>query len=423
MAIKRKISQRYNHSFKVSKPGLVAIFVSARCKSKKQINSNVDEDLRIEIDGSKFREIPPEKYVQLFNIPASWNGSKLKGLKKTIIFLTVLNKGEHIISLISRDSAFIEDIEVKELSGQQKPIFSPEQQAEDGDRRPWYAFVLADLPLKTITAKVTTQYRWWDSDDAKVIVDNKVQKQPKAVLHIYWFFAGILIRKFIKKLFRNKETQEYTFKTSLDQGIHYIEFWADKTPILHKVGLDLTYTETKAEIRAANIIKNNTNLIKEGAKEFKVDPVIVGAVIYQEQATNVNFVDTLSDYIGGLLHLNTSIGIGQIRVKTAELLEEHYPKLDPYRIKHIFIDYTAVRVERLKDPLTNIRYVAAKIHFSQSHWKKAEFDIKNKPEVLGTLYNIEKIDKPIEPHANPQINEFGQGVKKNYNKVKKLLGP
>ena len=36
--------------------------------------------------------------------------------------------------------------------------------------------------------------------------------------------------------------------------------------------------------------------------------------------------------------------------------------------------------------------------------------------------NIEEVDKPITPHPNPQINEFGQGVRQNYNKVKKLLG-
>lgn len=103
-------------------------------------------------------------------------------------------------------------------------------------------------------------------------------------------------------------------------------------------------------------------------------------------------------------------------------LEKHYPNLDPHRIDSIFIDYNAVRVTRLKDPFTNIRYVAAKIHFSKNRWEKAGFDLENNPEILGTLYNIENIEKPIEPHANPETNEFGKGVKRNYNKVKKLLG-
>ena len=69
--MKRKITQQYNHSFEVFKPGLVATFISARCRSRKQLNSNKDEDLRVEINGLQFREIPPEKRTQLFNIPAS----------------------------------------------------------------------------------------------------------------------------------------------------------------------------------------------------------------------------------------------------------------------------------------------------------------------------------------------------------------
>ncbi len=219
----------------------------------------------------------------------------------------------------------------------------------------------------------------------------------------------------------SKRKTRIDFSESLDRGIHYIEFYADRKPILHEVGLSLKYTENETEKRASDIIQNNALIIKDSAKEFEVDHVIVGAVIYQEQATNVNFVDTLTDYIGGLLGLNTSIGVGQVRVNTAKTLEKFYPKLDPHRQDSWFIDYNIVRMERLKDPLTNIRYVAAKIHFSQERWEKAGFDIKDKPEILGTLYNIEDVANPIEPHTEPEPNRFGKGVEKNYNKIKKLL--
>lgn len=119
MVIKKQINQQYNYTFNIAKAGLAAIFVAARCRSKKQIKSNIDEDLRIEINGMRFREIPPKKYVQVFNIPAAFNGSQLKGLAKTVVFLTVLNKGEHIVSLIPRTTAFVEEIKIKELTGLQ----------------------------------------------------------------------------------------------------------------------------------------------------------------------------------------------------------------------------------------------------------------------------------------------------------------
>ena len=432
MKIQKEITEPYNYTVDISKSGLKAIFISGRCKSKKQTKFKTDQDLRVELNGSRFKEIPPaspsaslggqKKNIQLFNIPPSFNGSKLKELKKTVVFLTVLEKGKNLISLIPKNGAFIEEIKIQELAGVQDVKFEIEEQAEDGDRRPWYTFTLVDLPLSYLSAEITVERRLFDSDDVKIIIDGKVKRSAKGGKYKFWYIVGGLLSWIIWRRKGSRRKTGVNFSESLDSGIHYIEFYADRRPILHEIGLSLKYAETKAKKRANNIIQKNALIIKDSAKEFKVDPVMVGAVIYQEQATNVNFVDILTDYIGGLLHLNTSIGIGQVRINTAKFLEGFYPKLDPYRQDSWFIDYNIVRMERLKDPLTNIRYVAAKIHFSQERWERTGFDIKDKPEILGTLYNIEDVANPIEPHTEPGSNKFGRGVKENYNKVKKLLG-
>jgi len=270
-----KISSQYNYSFEVSESGLVAVFVSARCKSKRQLNGNTDEDLRAEINSFQFREISPEKRVQLFNIPASWNGSKLKGLKKTVIFLIILNKGKHVASLIPKENAsvLVEDIKVKELSGIQNPIFNLEEQAEDGDRRPWFTFVLVNLPLKTIIAKATTKYRWWDSDDVKIIIDGEIQINRLSRFYKYWLWAGFLV----KKLLRKKETRKHTFEVDLSKNKnHYIEFWADKTPILHRVELNLG---EKTESRRIPTVDD-----PEWTENLRNDPedILLARVIYGE---------------------------------------------------------------------------------------------------------------------------------------------
>jgi hypothetical protein len=49
--IKREITEPYNYTVDIFKSGLVAIFISARCKSKKQTKSKIDKDLRVEING------------------------------------------------------------------------------------------------------------------------------------------------------------------------------------------------------------------------------------------------------------------------------------------------------------------------------------------------------------------------------------
>lgn len=274
MEIKKRITRSYNHSFKTSKSGLVAIFVSARCKSKKQLNSNTDEDLRVEIDRLRFREIPPEKNIQLFNIPASWNGSRLKGLKKTIIFLSVLNKGEHIISLIPRDSAFIEDIEVKELSEEQSPTFNLEEQAEDGDCRPWYTFVLVDLPLNHLSAEITVERRLWDSDDVKIIINGKVKRNIKGGKYKFWYLIGGILGWIIWRTIGEKKRVKVDFGDELKKNTHYIEFWADRRPVLHKVELDLGKIELK---RIPTVDDPNwTGDLRDDPKEILLARVVYG---------------------------------------------------------------------------------------------------------------------------------------------------
>ena len=81
----KKITGRFDYHFYVSETGWHAISISARCKSGEQIQKRGGEDLRVEIDGRTFREIPALSKSQYQNIPVSWNGAKLQGAKQTVI--------------------------------------------------------------------------------------------------------------------------------------------------------------------------------------------------------------------------------------------------------------------------------------------------------------------------------------------------
>ena len=37
-------------------------------------------------------------------------------------------------------------------------------------------FVFVDLPLKSLSADITTRWHFWDGDDVKLIIDNEIQK-------------------------------------------------------------------------------------------------------------------------------------------------------------------------------------------------------------------------------------------------------
>ena len=421
--INSQILEPYTYSFDLEKAGLVAITVSARCRSSHQTDIGFDENLRVELNGLQCRENSLQKYKQLFNVPSAFNGTKLKGLKKSVVFITMLSKGKHVLRLIPYKEAFVEKIEVTNLNLHSGNFlnFNLEVQAEDGNRRPWYVFVPIGFPLGQVCVEATVQKRPRDSDDIKIIIDGKTQKNIHANKFKYWYFIGGRLGWIINRVTGKNTKEKANFIVNLEQGIHYIEIFADRMPILHSVGMSFIYAQTEPEKRAARIIEDNAKIIVQAATEFQVDPIMVGAVIYQEQAENVNFIDTLTDYLGGVLHINTSIGVAQIRLDTAEALEKEYPSLDPNRIESIFIDYNTVRVERLKDPFTNIRYAAAKIQFSQNRWNAAGHDISDKPSIVGTLYNIEDVNHPIKPHGNPQPNNFGIGVGHSYPKVKILL--
>ncbi|MEK9154066.1 MAG: hypothetical protein AAB798_01190 [Patescibacteria group bacterium] len=417
----RRISKPLKVTFSVSQPGLVAIFITARCSSKSQSQSGQEENLRFEINGLRFRELPPHSNEQVFDIPAACNGAKLQGLAQTVILFTSLQKGTHTLGLVPRSSAYIELIRTQELSGNERVRLDIEEQAEDGDRRPWYSFIFIDLPLRMFVVDATIEKRVRDSDDVQFVVDGRVIQSAVAGKFRLWQFVGSLLAWLVRGVRGQRRRSSVNFESRLETGVHYVELYADRMPTLHRVEFLLEYSETNAEKRAARLLEVYASIVKAAAKEFDTDPVMVGAVIYQEQSTNVNFVDTLTDTIGGVIGLNTSVGIGQVRVNTARALEEKYPQL--VSLSTVFSESgDFARVERLKDPFLNIRYVAAKVHFDETHWKGAGFDLSGRHDILGTLYNTQDVEHPLTSHANPEANEFGIGVGENYERVRALLG-
>lgn len=222
----KKISEKYIIIFSANQSGLYKITITAHCKKS--------QDLRVEIDSTKLREIPAEEKPQYMNIPPAWNGSQLKGLKKTVVFILKLDKGNHTVIFISNNGATLEEFNKEYITDPQNIQFNLEKQAEDGDRRPWYTFVLIDLPLKSLTADITANWHFLDGDDVKLIIDNTIKKNPHSILHRNWAWSAGILRKIF-----GRERAEKTFKENLESGVHYIEFWADRTPTIHNVKLDL----------------------------------------------------------------------------------------------------------------------------------------------------------------------------------------
>jgi len=228
----KQITEKTQEKFAVSESGLYALSITARCKAKNY--------LRVEIDGQLFREIPPKDNIQKNTVPPAWNGAKLKGKSQTNIFLLRLEVGEYTITFIPKGSARVESWDFQQVLDPTKIELNLEQQAENGNGRPWVTIALIDLPLKSINSEATVDWHYFDGDDVKLIIDNEVEKNPDSILWKDWVWHAKP-----RQLFSGSKKEQKTVVKNLNKGTHYIEFWADKTPTLHRVVLDLGGLETK----------------------------------------------------------------------------------------------------------------------------------------------------------------------------------
>lgn len=184
----KRINNDDQIEFTVDELGVYAISITASCEK--------EHDLKVEIDEKQFREIPAVKNVQTYNVPPAWNGVELKGLKKTVVFLLKLNKGKHTVKFFPKAEATLEDFKYEIIPDCRKINFNLELQAQDGDRRPWIAFVLFDLPLGSVTAEASVSWHWFDGDDIKLIIDNEVQENPSSRRWKHWVWHASLLRIF-----------------------------------------------------------------------------------------------------------------------------------------------------------------------------------------------------------------------------------
>ena len=138
---------------------------------------------------------------------------------------------------------------------------------------------------------------------------------------------------------------------------------------------------------------------------------------------------------------DTSIGIGQVKVSTARMLEdEGYIQkttlADTYdewhgnnfvnreiwyapAYGHVVGTRDKAIAHRLTVESENVNYVAAYLRYFQDRWKDVYPEIDGKTDILATLYNQ---DETRPPHNNPEPNPFGADAKEEYHYMRQLLG-
>ncbi|MBU3965010.1 transglycosylase SLT domain-containing protein, partial [Patescibacteria group bacterium] len=173
---------------------------------------------------------------------AAWNGNNLKGLAKTGIFLINFKKGNHTLYFLADQNPILESIALFKSDNKEEINYFPEENnpAQDGNRRQWITATVVNLPIKNLNIKaIAKNYsKNEDDDDIKLIIDGNIQKNEMDKSHKNWFWCGRIL---------NGQEKEFNQELNLAKGLHYIEFWADRTPEIKQIKIVLGKTETDNE--------------------------------------------------------------------------------------------------------------------------------------------------------------------------------
>lgn len=404
----KQIKDHFEHEFEIANSGIYAISIKASCKNGKFFGLFGGEDLRVEIDELKLREVSLKNKPQYYDIPPSWNGAELKGLAKTVIFILELSAGKHFIKFIPKRGAVIEDepkiVGIKNLNDIKLNL---QEQAQDGNRRPWITLALIDLSLRILDASIKCEGRKRDSDDIKLIIDGQIRKNESGNWWgKNWFWQGRSIQG---------NTEDRRFYLDLEKSNHYIEFWADRTPTLNEIWIYLgitddenqderqeenqlkpktsddivklvseLYREVGKEIKFDKIpvpIKNFTKYDKEievASKEFDVDPIILKATIAQESRFGKEIHHDWR-YIGesGLMGLEKLNAVQQL--------------------KDLGYDFDYTKIADV------IRAAAAYYNWVRERPTTFDFKDKNNPFKLYTQYRSDTKAEGVYPEGIPQF--------------------
>lgn len=150
---------------------------------------------------------------------------------------------------------------------------------------------------------------------------------------------------------------------------------------------------------SSEIIKRNGEGIKHAGKYYDVNPAIIASCIYTELTLNVNWIDDLTDVPG--FWMDTSIGIGQVKISTAKMLEDNgylakttFSHMETYWGSIItYWDAPGVGVVwansreeaisyRLSSERECVNYIAAYLKYFQDRWEEKYPEIDGRTAIL-----------------------------------------
>jgi len=174
------------------------------------------------------------------------------------------------------------------------------------------------------------------------------------------------------------------------------------------------------------VLESNNHYFISAARDFDIDANILLSIVYVERTLNVDWKDDALDTPLASAGYNSSIGLCQVKLKTAYFIEKSLMDSgSTFFLGKKYKDLLNVSsspkelIQKLNSDSLNIRYAAAYLRIIIALWRKAGYDISYRPDILGTLYSTGLFTSTgdlREPRARPKANRFGQLTLEHFQK-------
>ena len=175
------------------------------------------------------------------------------------------------------------------------------------------------------------------------------------------------------------------------------------------------------------IIVENKAYINKYAKVFDISPRLLASIIYSEHKLNLMPGESTLDYIFAKSGYNSSLGVAQIKISTAEWIEQQLNNKQSQFYLGVsisnLIKVSSSRSEvinKLSDPQTNILYATCYVAMILKLWgdELSFSELREiKVGITATLYTLGIVDsegKTRKPHSNAGMNNFGKTAQEFY---------
>lgn len=176
--------------------------------------------------------------------------------------------------------------------------------------------------------------------------------------------------------------------------------------------------------KVRDTITPHIKIIAQAAKEFEIDPYLLGAILIDEVVRMGPFEEIEDIFWLNFIGRNVSVGIAQVKLETANNVIKrglYNPNLEDKKLpfsgalskkdrEHLY--------QYVVEPKHNIRFAAVYVRDIINVWAK-KIDLLKRPEILGTLY----AQGYGEPKSNPKSNKRGEQIAKEfYRFAKRWIG-